>query len=140
MVTKQMIESRLKQLNIECNIIAFEELEKKPLVWFAFSFEKDHVCMDDPNTKKLNPKFEDDAITGYYGSDSDDLEEAIDCIKYSKLSPYYGKTCGDCKKFIGGGDWNLCCTEKHEGYPFGFLCYENTRACEKFAEKEQNGV
>lgn len=44
-------------------------------------------------------------------------------------------TCKDCSKFIGLGDWNLCCKEKHEGYPFGFLCYEDTEACEKFVPK-----
>jgi hypothetical protein len=33
---------------------------------------------------------------------------------------------------MGFGDWDLCCTESHEGYPFGFLCYEDTPACEKF--------
>ena len=46
------------------------------------------------------------------------------------------KTCKDCDHFIGWGDWNLCCTEHHEGYPFGFLCYEDTPACEKFEDKE----
>lgn len=45
------------------------------------------------------------------------------------------KTCKDCTHFIGMGDWNLCCTERHEGYPFGFLCYEDTSACEKFNPK-----
>lgn len=40
--------------------------------------------------------------------------------------------CGECTKYIGGGDWDLCCKEKHEGYPRGFLCYEDTDACEKF--------
>lgn len=45
------------------------------------------------------------------------------------------KTCKDCAHFIGAGDWNLCCTEHHEGYPFGFLCYEDTPACEKFERK-----
>lgn len=48
------------------------------------------------------------------------------------------KTCKDCDHFIGLGDWNLCCTERHEGYPFGFLCYEDTEACEKFKEKEDS--
>ena len=48
------------------------------------------------------------------------------------------KTCKDCTHFIGGGDWNLCCTESHDGYPFGFLCYEDTPACEKFEEEVQN--
>lgn len=42
--------------------------------------------------------------------------------------------CVFCKYFIGAGDWDLCCDLKHEGYPFGFLCYEKTEACEKFEE------
>lgn len=46
------------------------------------------------------------------------------------------KTCKDCAHFIGLGDWDLCCTEHHEGYPFGFLCYEDTEACEKFEEEQ----
>lgn len=41
------------------------------------------------------------------------------------------KTCKDCANFIGGGDWNLCCTV-NRGY---WLCYEDTAACEKFVEK-----
>ena len=45
--------------------------------------------------------------------------------------------CKDCANFIGGGDWNLCCKEHHDGYPFGFLCYEDTDACEKFKKKEE---
>lgn len=40
--------------------------------------------------------------------------------------------CGFCKHYIGGGDWNLCCDLEHEGYPFGFLCYADTDACERF--------
>ncbi len=46
------------------------------------------------------------------------------------------ETCQDCAHFVGCGDWDLCCTESHEGYPFGFLCYEDTPACEKFDAKE----
>lgn len=45
------------------------------------------------------------------------------------------KTCKYCVHFIGGGDWSLCCTESHDGYHFGFLCYEDTPACEKFSQK-----
>ena len=45
------------------------------------------------------------------------------------------KTCKDCVHFIGAGDWDLCCTEHHDDYPFGFLCYEDTPACKKFEEK-----
>lgn len=54
------------------------------------------------------------------------------------------KTCGQCKHFIDGGDWNLCCTQKHPtpeekikgcSFLFGHLCYENTEACDLFEEK-----
>lgn len=40
--------------------------------------------------------------------------------------------CGNCDKFIGGGDWNLCCTIKYD------LCYENTPACGCFNRKTEN--
>ena len=52
-------------------------------------------------------------------------------------------TCKQCKHFIGGGDWNLCCAiehptakEKEQGltFLFGYLCYEDTRACDMFKE------
>lgn len=46
------------------------------------------------------------------------------------------KFCKDCEKFIGGGDWNLCCKEPHPEAVFGFLCYEDTPACELFEEKK----
>lgn len=42
--------------------------------------------------------------------------------------------CAFCKHFIGGGDWGLCCDLEHEDYPCGFLCYEDTDACEKYEE------
>ena len=35
-------------------------------------------------------------------------------------------TCGTCKHFIGGGDWNLCCDLQYD------LCYRHTPACEKY--------
>ena len=42
--------------------------------------------------------------------------------------------CGECTKFLGMGDWDLCCKEKHDPkeYPLGFLCYEDSPACDKF--------
>ena len=46
--------------------------------------------------------------------------------------------CKDCANFLGGGDWNLCCSnppKDREGW-CGFLCYENTEACENFKVKE----
>lgn len=45
------------------------------------------------------------------------------------------KTCKDCKYFIGAGDWNLCCSNPPAGAKdswCGFLCYEDTEACENF--------
>lgn len=49
------------------------------------------------------------------------------------------KTCSECEYFIGGGDWNLCCSQKHENSNsiFGFLCYEDTEACKKFKERQK---
>jgi RNA polymerase subunit RPABC4/transcription elongation factor Spt4 len=45
------------------------------------------------------------------------------------------KTCKDCKYFLGGGDWDLCCenppASAKESW-CGFLCYEDTPACENF--------
>ena len=45
-----------------------------------------------------------------------------------------GKTCKDCANFLGGGDWNLCCENppKDKESWCGFLCYEDTEACENF--------
>ena len=48
------------------------------------------------------------------------------------------KTCSQCRHFIGFGDWNLCCDLPHPEYPCGFLCYEDTKACEMFEEKEKD--
>ena len=54
------------------------------------------------------------------------------------------KTCIQCKYFIGAGDWNLCCTQKHptieekvigEQFALGYLCYEDTESCDLFEEK-----
>lgn len=44
------------------------------------------------------------------------------------------KTCKDCGNFLGGGDWNLCCKNPPEDQICwcGFLCYEDTPACENF--------
>ena len=45
----------------------------------------------------------------------------------------YKPTCKDCVNFIGGGDWNLCCTVKRD---YCWLCYEDTDACEEFVWKK----
>ena len=62
---------------------------------------------------------------------ANELMNIADRIDHQKL------TCKECSKFLGGGDWNLCCTEKHEDYPNGFLCYGDTPACDKFEFKQK---
>lgn len=44
------------------------------------------------------------------------------------------KFCRTCKHFMGFGDWDLCCDLSHPDYPCGFLCYEYTKACERYEE------
>lgn len=48
------------------------------------------------------------------------------------------KTCETCKNFIGGGDWGLCCKNppKSQISWCGFLCYEDTPACENYKEED----
>lgn len=50
------------------------------------------------------------------------------------------KTCETCKNFIGGGDWGLCCKDppKSQISWCGFLCYEDTPACENYKEEDNN--
>lgn len=53
-----------------------------------------------------------------------------------------GKTCKDCKYFIGAGDWNLCCSNPPKdkvGY-LGFLCYEYTEACKNYKEHKEEEI
>lgn len=40
-------------------------------------------------------------------------------------------TCGSCKHYIGGGDWNLCCDLKYD------LCYRFSEACENYVYSEE---
>ena len=61
------------------------------------------------------------------------MENKVDNHKNSS-----SHTCSECEHFMGGGDWNLCCSKPHEGYLFGFLCYEDTKACEMFEKKQKH--
>ena len=47
--------------------------------------------------------------------------------------------CADCKNFIGGGDWSLCCKNPPEDQVGWccFLCYEDTEACQNFKPKSR---
>ena len=49
------------------------------------------------------------------------------------------KYCKDCSNFLGLGDWNLCCKNPPEDQVgwCGFLCYEDTEACQNFKPKEE---
>ena len=40
-------------------------------------------------------------------------------------------TCGSCRHYIGGGDWNLCCDLMYD------LCYRHTKACDKYEFSEE---
>ena len=57
----------------------------------------------------------------------------IDTADFSKCCENYvsntGDICGECKHFIGGGDWNLCCDLKYD------LTYETSKACDLFESK-----
>ena len=57
------------------------------------------------------------------------------------------KFCGNCVHFIDGGDWSLCCDIEHPTdlekamgiFSFlGYLCYEDTPACDMFKERLDN--
>ena len=91
--------------------------------------------LDDMHKRKIDMADEIFVINvgGYIGDST--KSEILYAKKNGKKVNYLYK-CGDCKKFIGGGDWNLCCMEHHEGYPLGFLCYEDTNACKKFERRK----
>ena len=36
----------------------------------------------------------------------------------------FKQTCGSCRHYIGGGDWNLCCDLMYD------LCYRDTVGCD----------
>lgn len=57
------------------------------------------------------------------------------------------KVCGNCAHYLGGKYWDLRCEIEHPTrgekivgvtYPFGFLCCENTPACDMFEERLDN--
>lgn len=57
----------------------------------------------------------------------DDILKIVNLLLYEyEMEQYNTDTCSTCKNFIGGGDWDLCCSIKHE------LCYKNTPKCENY--------
>ena len=99
--------------------------------------EEQKVMLDDIHKQKIDMA---DAIyvinrDGYIG------ESTKSEIKYAyehNKKVIYMETCGQCSHYLGGGDWNLCCDLKHEGYPCGFLCYKYTPACDKYNARVAN--
>lgn len=92
--------------------------------------------LDDMHLRKIDMADEIFVINvdGYIG---DSTRKEIEYAKKSGKKVSYLVTCGQCKKFTGAGDWNLSCMKEHdpEKYPFGFLCYEYSPACDKFEPK-----
>lgn len=87
-----------------------------------YSSEQDESIDYEGILDKLNP------ITS---EEFNRLSENTSLFEREILGERVNPTCKDCANFIGGGDWNLCCTVKR-----GFwLCHEDTKACEKFVWK-----
>ena len=89
--------------------------------------------LDDMHKRKIDMADEIFVINvnGYIGEST---QNEIDYAQATGKKVKYLYACKRCKSFVGGGDWDLCCKEEHEDYPFGFLCYEDTPICEKFKE------
>lgn len=71
-------------------------------------------------------------VDGYIGEST---KSEIEYAESTGKKVNYLITCNSCQNFVGMGDWDLCCKLKHEEYPCGFLCYEDTPACGKYIKK-----
>lgn len=96
--------------------------------------DEQKVMLDDIHKQKIDMA---DAIYvinkgGYIGEST---KSEIEYAEKNKKKVFYMDTCESCNHFLGGGDWNLCCDLKHDGYPYGFLCYKYTPACDKYEKK-----
>lgn len=49
---------------------------------------------------------------------------------YYEMERAGGRTCESCDKFLGCGDWGLCCSIKYD------LVYADTPACESYGVKK----
>ena len=95
MVTKEMLEDKLSESGIKCNILLFENYDTFKQsdeirfyhpddFWFAYTFDLDHTEMVDPHEINYG---EDDYLGGAYRSDDnynadrDNLNDAIGYIK-----------------------------------------------------------
>ena len=67
---------------------------------------------------------------GYIGEST---KSEIQYAKEHNKEIIYYCTCSSCNHFLGGGDWSLCCDLPHPEYPWGFLCYEDTPACQQWS-------
>lgn len=71
-----------------------------------------------------------------------DPERYSETINLNNMEPFSLVTA---VYYIGGGDWNLCCSIPHPtpkekelgfNFTFGHFCYEGSKACDMFKEKE----
>ena len=122
-----------KRLSLEGNIVISVGLfghSGDDEVWSEGTKE----MLDDMHKRKIDMADEIFVINvnRYIGESA---KNEIEYAQQTGKSVKYLCTCGSCSKFLGMGDWNLCCTETHEGYPFGFLCYSDAPACDKYEER-----
>ena len=93
--------------------------------------------LDDMHKRKIDMADEIFVINvnGYIGSST---KSEIEYAHKTGKRVHYLVNCGMCQEFTGMGDWNLCCKNppKDEFYPCGFLCYEDSPACQNFKTKE----
>ena len=59
-----------------------------------------------------------------------DPTEIVLCNRCAEIFSSPIALCGNCKHYIGGGDWNLCCDLQYD------LCYVDTKACDKYERSE----
>ena len=59
------------------------------------------------------------------------VRDRIRRLVYDGTGDCFKSSCGECKHYMGYGDWDLCCRLQKRR-----LCYENTESCEALEERE----
>ena len=93
------------------------------------------TMLDDMHRQKIDMADEILVINvgGYIG---DSTRAEIDYAQDTGKPVRYLYTCGTCDHFIGLGEWSLCCDLRHDDAPCGYLCYDNTPACNNHVPME----
>lgn len=75
---KDRVIAELKELEIECNILAWEDdRQNRQDIWFAYTFNTKKTKLD--NTNSLSEDEYDD-LTGFHSDEEDNVIEAVSCI------------------------------------------------------------